>query len=104
MAEWGGALPKKSRYSMPIRGMGSQSADLLECLLRIDREEPLDERSEGLMERLLAGGLLERRNGRLVLTSAGIERCRSLQLRASSDKEAVKILRGRAPESGDKTD
>jgi len=85
----------KSRYSMPVKGMGPQNEDLLECLLRVDREEALDARSAGLVDRLLAGGLLERDGDRLALTSAGVERCRSLQHRVASDKEASKVLAAR---------
>ena len=89
-------MPKKGRYSMPVKGMGPQNADLLECLLRVDREQSLDQRSAGLVDRLLAGGLLDREEGRLILTAAGIERCRSLQHRVESDKQAGMVLASRA--------
>lgn len=86
---------------MPVKGMGLQNADLLECLLRVDREEPLDERSAGLIDRLLDGGLLELVEGSLSLTCAGVERCRSLQHRVASDKEATRVLAERVAKKGE---
>lgn len=81
---------------MSVKDMEPQNTDLLECLLRIDREQVLDERSVGLVDRLFKAGLIEQESGRPTLTAAGIERCRSLQHRAAGDKEAAKVLAARA--------
>ena len=69
--------------------------DLLECLLRIDQNLSLDERASALLDRLVEGGLVDREGACLALTTAGIERCRSLQHRIASDEEAAKVLAAR---------
>ena len=88
-------MTKRDRFSRSIHNMGSQDVDLLECLLRIDQQHPLDERAHGLVDRLVEGGLVDRENGDLSLTPAGVERCQSLQHRVASDKEAAKVLAAR---------
>ena len=86
---------QRDRFSTPIGTIGSQDLDLLECLLRIDQNHRLDERADGLLDRLVEGGLVDSENGNLSLTPAGVERCRSLQHRVASDKEAAKVLAAR---------
>lgn len=88
-------MTKRKRFSRSIHNIDSQDLDLLECLLRIDQHKPLDERAHGLLDRLVEGGLVDRDNGDLNLTPAGVERCRSLQHRVASDKEAAKVLAAR---------
>ena len=88
-------MTKRDRFSRSIHHIGSQDLDLLECLLRIDLQQPLDEQAGELIDRLIEGGLVDRENGDLRLTSAGVERCRSLQHRVASDKEAAKVLAAR---------
>lgn len=82
----------EARYSIDVVAADQQQVDLLECLLRIDRGEPLDGRAAGLGGRLVEAGLADETNGDLRLTPAGIERCRSLQHRMASDREAAKVL------------
>ena len=69
-----------------------QQIDLLECLIRIDRGETLDGRAGALRDRMIEAGLVDEVDGALRLTTAGIERCRSLQHRLASDREAAKVL------------
>jgi hypothetical protein len=88
-------MTKRERFSRSIHNIDSQDLDLLECLLRIDLQQPLDERAGNLIDRLVEGGLVDRENGDLKLTPAGVERCRSLQHRVSSDQEAAKVLAAR---------
>ncbi|GAB3366292.1 hypothetical protein GCM10027431_08040 [Lysobacter rhizosphaerae] len=88
-------MTERDRFSRSIHNIDSQDLDLLECLLRIDQHRPLDVRANGLLDRLVEGGLVDRENGDLSLTPAGVERCRSLQHRVASDKEAAKVLAAR---------
>jgi len=88
-------MTKTDRFSKSIHNIDSQDLDLLECFLRIDQHHRLDERASGLLDRLVEGGLVDRENGDLSLTPAGVERCRSLQHRVASDKEAAKVLAAR---------
>ena len=90
----------KERYSIAVEAADQQQIDLLECLVRIDRGEPLDRRASGLKNRLVKGGLVDEVDGMLRLTSAGIERCRSLQFRVASDREAAKVRTERDAENG----
>lgn len=85
-------MTKRERFSRSIHNIGSQDLDLLECLLRIDSQQPVDKRAADLTDRLVEGGLVDREKGDLKLTPAGVERCRSLQHRVASDKEAAKVL------------
>lgn len=81
------------RYSIDIHAMRQQELDLLECLVNIDQGAALDSRADDLVDRLIDAGLVDRiSDGSLALTVAGIDRCRSLQLRLTSDAEAAKIL------------
>lgn len=82
----------QERYSIDVVAADQQQIDLLECLIRIDRGELLDGRATGLGERLVEAGLADESDGFLRLTPAGIERCRSLQHRIASDREAARTL------------
>lgn len=90
------------RYSMKIGTIGQQEIDLLECLVRIDLGQALDARAADMCRRLIEGGLVQDSDDDLVLTPAGIERCRSLQHRVAADKEAARVIadRGIALASG----
>ena len=88
-------MSKHDRFSRSIHNINSQDLDLLECLLRIDLQQRLDSRAEDLVDRLVEGGLVDKENGGLKLTAAGVERCRSLQHRVASDEEAAKVLAAR---------
>jgi len=83
------------RFSMKIGNIGQQEIDLLECLVRIDLGQPLDSRATDMCRRLLEAGLVEDSDGGLVLTPAGIERCRSLKHRVAGDREAAKVIADR---------
>ena len=85
----------EERYSIDVVAADQQQIDLLECLIRIDRGEALDGRASALRGRLVEAGLVDETNGVLRLTPAGIERCRSLQHRIASDREAARILADR---------
>jgi hypothetical protein len=53
-------------------------------------------RAGDLLDRLIEGGLVDRSDdGTLSLTTAGIDRCRSLHLRVLSDSEAARVLEER---------
>jgi hypothetical protein len=80
------------RYSIDMAAIGQQQIDLLECLVRIDRGEALDGRASALRDRMIEAGLVDVVDGALRLTTAGIERCRSLQHRLASDREAARVL------------
>lgn len=90
-------MAEKERYSMRIGDIGQQELDLLECLIRIDSGAPLDDRAGALLQRLVDAGLVDSHGGELALTTAGIERSRSLQHRLAGDKDAARVLvdRGR---------
>ena len=88
-------MTRRDRFSRSIHNIDSQDLDLLECLLRIDLHQALDHRADHLIDRLVEGGLVDRDNGDLNLTAAGVERCRSLQHRVASDEEAAKVLAAR---------
>ena len=85
----------QERYAIDVVAAGQQQIDLLECLIRIDRGDALDGRAAGLGDRLLEAGLADEIDGVLRLTPAGIERCRSLQYRMASDRDAARILAAR---------
>jgi hypothetical protein len=85
----------KKRYSIEVVAADQQQLDLLECLMRIDRGEDLDGRAAALGARLVEAGLVDDLDGTLRLTPAGIERCRSLQYRMASDREAARVLADR---------
>ena len=80
------------RYSIEIGDMPQQAKDLLECLVRISQGEAVDARAEALVERLVDAGLADRVGGELMLTTAGIRRCQSLQHRQAGDTEAAHVL------------
>ena len=82
----------EERYAIDVVAADQQQIDLLECLIRIDRGEALDGRAKALKGRLVEAGLADETDGVLRLTPAGIERCRSLQHRIASDREAARIL------------
>lgn len=65
---------------------------LLECLANIDRHGEPDPTLEVFRQRLLDSGLVELQDEKMVLTPAGIERCRALHHRVAADKEAEKVL------------
>jgi hypothetical protein len=91
----GKAPMNDNRYSMKIGNIGQQEIDLLECLVRIDLGQALDARAADLCRRLIEGGLVQDADDELVLTPAGIERCRSLKHRVAGDKEAAKVIADR---------
>ena len=73
---------------------------LLEVLKRISQHEALTEGDSVVRDRLVGSGLVtENDGGGLVLTSAGIEMCKSLQHRVAADAQVAKILQQR--EDGD---
>ena len=80
------------RYGIHVDHVNQQETDLLECLMRIDQRVALDERAQGLCERLVEAGLVDSTEHGLRLTFAGIERCQSLQHHMASDREAAKVL------------
>ena len=88
-------MGEQARYSMRVGNIGQQEIDLLECLVRIDTGQPLDPRSDGMVERLVEAGLVDRSDDGMRLTLAGIERCQSLQHRVAGDKEAARVLAAR---------
>lgn len=98
-------LTDTDRYSMLIGDMGQQEEDLLECLQRIDRGEPLDERADALLGRLVRAGLVDSTDGVLTLTNGGISRCQSLQHRQAGDRASAQVLidRAQSPEQDSDT-
>lgn len=80
---------------MKVGNIGQQEIDLLECLLRIDRQQIIDSRASEMLERLVEAGLVDDSEDPFTLTLAGIERCQSLQHRIAGDKEAAKVLADR---------
>lgn len=85
----------EGRYAGVVGHMDGDDIDLLECLLRIDLHEPVDDRAHGLIDRIVDAGLADRQADELSLTHAGVQRCKSLQHRAASDQEAVHLLKQR---------
>jgi hypothetical protein len=85
----------RGRYSGNVGHMGSDDVDLLECLLRIDLHQAMDDRAHGLIDRIVDAGLANRQDDGLSLTHAGVQRCKSLQHRVASDEEAVRLLQQR---------
>jgi hypothetical protein len=85
-------MADSERYNASVEPISRDQLDLFECLVRIDRGELLDARAHALLERLVEGGLVDRDGSTLTLTAAGVERCRALQHRIASDKEAARIL------------
>ena len=80
---------------MDVGQISQQKLDLLECLLRIDMGLALDSRADAMLGRLIESGLVDRSAEETTLTTAGIERCQSLQHRIAGDKEAAKVLAAR---------
>ena len=91
-------MVEEKRYGIDVVAADQQQIDLLECLLRIDRGEALDARAADLKDRLVEAGLVDENDGLLYLTPAGIDRCRSLQHRMASDREAAKVVARRSGE------
>lgn len=85
----------EGRYAGMVGHMGGDDIDLLECLLRIDLHEPMDDRAHGLVDRIVDAGLADRQADSLSLTHAGVQRCKSLQHRVASDQEALRLLQQR---------
>jgi hypothetical protein len=88
-------VPGPERYSGRVVDIGGDDLDLLECLLRIDLGQALDARAQGLLTRIVDGGLADRSAAGLSLTHAGVQRCKSLQHRVASDREAARVLEER---------
>lgn len=65
---------------------------LLDVLHRIDQGQAPDAHAGGLLTRLIEGGLAERDGQYVLLTEAGIERCKGLRHRAAADVEASLVL------------
>lgn len=91
----GTARMNGDRYSMKIGNIGQQEIDLLDCLVRIDLGQALDSRAADMCRRLIEAGLVEDSEDWLVLTPAGIERCRSLKHRVAGDREAARVIADR---------
>ena len=85
-------MADSERYGAVVEPIPRDQLDLFECLIRIDHGEALDGRADALLERLIDGGLVDRMGTTLTLTVAGVERCRSLQHRIASDREAARVL------------
>jgi len=79
---------------MNVEAASLEELGLLECLQSIAHGEELAQRSYTLRDRLIESGLVIQTEEGLSLTPAGIERCRSLQHRVASDREAQKALDG----------
>ena len=65
---------------------------LLDVLERIDQSLPHGPNAAPLLDRLVDVGLVENAAGELVLTDAGVERCKSLHHRVAADAEAALIV------------
>ena len=65
---------------------------LLDVLERIDQGLEHGPNAAQLLERLVDVGLLEKVEGSMVLTDAGVERCKSLHHRVAADAEAVLVV------------
>jgi len=68
---------------------------LLDVLHRIDQGQAPDPHSRQLRERLIEAGLVEVEGEHLVLTEAGVERCKGLRHRVAADAEAALVLQER---------
>jgi hypothetical protein len=77
---------------MNVDATSLEEMGLLECLHAIAHGEELAQRSHALRDRLIEAGLAVQDDDGLSLTPAGIERCRSLQHRVASDREAQKMI------------
>ncbi|MHB8911071.1 MAG: hypothetical protein ACYC42_00105 [Lysobacter sp.] len=65
---------------------------LLDVLERIDQSLEHGPNAAPLLERLVDVGLAEKVDGTVVLTDAGIERCKSLHHRVAADAEAELVV------------
>lgn len=65
---------------------------LLDVLERIDQHLEHGPNAKPLLGRLVDVGLVEKVEGAMVLTDAGIERCKSLHHRVKADAEAELVL------------
>jgi len=69
---------------------------LLDVLQRIDQGHAPGDHSRALSERLVEAALAEAgEDGALILTDAGVERCKSLRHRVAADAEAAQVLKER---------
>jgi hypothetical protein len=73
---------------------------LLEVLQRIDQCLPLESGDTKIQQRLVESGLVVADTDPAMLTSAGIELCKSLQHRVAADAQAAKIIEQREAEDG----
>ena len=73
---------------------------LLDVLERIDQGLEHGPNAAPLLERLVDVGLVEKAEDALVLTDAGIERCKSLHHRVAADAEAAVIVMERQKAGG----
>lgn len=71
---------------------------LLEVLHRIDQRIPLLSEESDIRKRLVESGLVADDEDAPILTSAGIELCKSLQHRVAADAQAAKIREQREAE------
>jgi len=72
---------------------------LLEVLKRVSQHAALTDDDSVVRDRMIESGLVVDDDEGLVLTSAGIEMCKSLQHRVAADAQVAKILQER--ETGD---
>ena len=68
---------------------------LLEVLQRVDQHVVLTDSDNAMRQRMIDGALIEEGEFGLVLTSAGIELCKSLQHRLAADQQAAKLSQQR---------
>ena len=80
------------RYEGAVAASAADDLDLLGRLLRVSLHQPLVERAHGLAARIVDAGLADRDANGLILTHAGVQRCKSLQHRVAADQEAVRVL------------
>ena len=74
---------------------------LLDVLERIDQGLEHGPNAAPLLERLVDVGLVEKGEDALVLTDAGIERCKSLHHRVAADAEAALVVQERQKAEAD---
>jgi hypothetical protein len=79
---------------MNVDAVSLEELGLLECLHAISHGGELTQYATALRQRLIETGLAAQGDDGLSLTPAGIERCRSLQHRVASDREAQRALNG----------
>lgn len=72
--------------------MSLEDLALLDVLDRIDQHVEPAHNSAALRQRLIDTGLVLEQEGKITLSDAGIERCKSLHHRVISDAEAAALL------------